>query len=332
MNNQELSVRLTERLAELSGADPAQLREAIDTILYDYDVSPREKALVPMNNTQDHIRLYLATRRLDGLSEATLYGYRGLLNKLDVYLRKNVQDITIMDLRRFLAEYASRAAIKKSTLATKIWQIKSFFSWLQDQEYIIKNPAKQIRATKQDSRLRKALASEELEKMRDSCKSLRDLALVDFFCSSGCRVSEVVGVDVGDINWSELSLHVIGKGNKERIVYFNPRTKLHLQKYLMSRGNPSGDQALFVSEREPHGRLGREGLLKIIRGIGIGAGINRPVYPHLLRHSMATQALKAGAPLTTIQTWLGHSDPKTTQTYAEVDPDMVRHEYKRAFL
>jgi integrase/recombinase XerD len=208
--------------------------------------------------------------------------------------------------------------------------LKSFFGWLELEEYIPKDPTRKLKAYKLPKRLRKSLTVEELEMLRDSCKTLRERSILEWIFSTGCRLSEVINTDIDDLNFKDYSVRVIGKGNKEREVYFSPKAKLYLDKYLASRKDSC--PALFVTLRKPIHRLGARGIQKEVDKIAVKAGFDKAVFPHLLRHTMATLGVQSGAKLTTIQHLLGHDDPSTTQIYAETSLEEVRLEYKQHLI
>lgn len=189
--------------------------------------------------------------------------------------------------------------------------------------------AKKLEVTKLPKRLRKALTLEELELLRIACKDKRDRALIEFLFATGCRVSEVVDCNIEDLNFNENTLRVIGKGDKERIVCFGEKTKIYISKYINEDRRKDNDLALFVSEKFPHNRLSRRGIELIVTKIAKRANFDKRVFPHLVRHTMATVGLRNGANLITIQHLLGHTDLATTQIYAENSIENVRHEYKQ---
>lgn len=206
--------------------------------------------------------------------------------------------------------------------------LRSFFSWLVDEDNIRKSPMRKIKSLKIDKlRSRHPLTAEQLELVRDGCRGYKEKALVEFLVSSGCRVSEVAGSGASTISTGATeSAKVIGKGNKERTVYFSVRAKLMLQLYIAER---RGGEALFASSRAPYEPLTDRGIEKMISKLGKRIGMERPLYPHLMRHTFASHALNCGMELTIIQHLLGHSDPKTTLIYAEIDPIRVQYEYNR---
>lgn len=327
MNKEEVVVRIVGKInLEFPEVDQRVVREIVQEVLYDYDLTPLERSLVVQNNMADKVLLFLATKKIDGLSKTTLEAYHRHLNRFSLYMRKNVEDITTMDIRMYLATYA-KTGVKNTTVATEASILKSFFGWLEDEEYIGKSPMRKIKPIKVEKRLRKALTIEELELCREACNTYRQRAMLEFFYSTGCRLDEMVKLNKSDINWQELSINVVGKGNKERPVYITPKAKVHIQKYLMSRLDTC--EALFATERRPFGRLGRRGVEREIANIGKKAGLSQRIYPHLIRHTTATSLLNNGANLVTVQKILGHEDPATTQIYAQISDENVKFEYKK---
>jgi len=292
--------------------------------LYKYRVLPEETALVS-SDIEEKLQIYLATKKLDGLSRKTLKNYQYNLEIFANHLRKPLGTITTMDLRMFLAVRCK--SMKATSVNGQISILKSFFGWLHEEEYIPKNPAKKLKQTKQPKRVRKALTEEEAELLRQACETERQKALTEFLISTGCRLDEVFKVNKDNINWHEMSLFVIGKGNKERKVYFNTKAKILLKKYLLTRKDDN--QALFVTSKRPHTRLGGRSIQREIKKIADRAGINKSIYPHLFRHSFATNKLNAGMPMPVIQHLMGHESPATTQIYAQLSEENVKYEYKK---
>ncbi|MCY6957937.1 site-specific tyrosine recombinase/integron integrase [Clostridium brassicae] len=324
-NKDEVVIKLVGKLSlEFPDIDQLKVRELVEEVLYKYDILPQETSLAS-SDIEEKLGIYLATKKLDGLSQQTLKNYQYNLMKFADYLRKPLVTITTMDLRMFLAQRCK--GLKPTSINGQISILKSFFSWLVNEEYIPKNPAIKLKQTKEPKRLRHAMTEEEIELLRQACKSDREKALVEFLISTGCRLSEVVGVNKADVNWHEMSLHVIGKGAKERKVYFNTKAKILLKKYLLTRSD--SNPALFVTSKRPHGRLGGRSIQREIKKIAKRAGIEKSVYPHLFRHSYATHKLNAGMSLPVIQHLMGHEDPATTQIYAELSEENIKHEYKK---
>lgn len=309
--------------------DQNRLRDTLREILDDYEIQPRTKALALNGDMPNYVMLYLATRKLDGLSDKTLQEYRIKLNIFASWVPLNAADVTTMDIRKFLAEYGQLKNLKNSSLNAFQTVIRTFFGWLEAEDYIVKSPARKLKAIKHEKRTRKSLSAEQLERLRaDGCKTARDRAVLEMFFSTGGRVSEIRQIDIDKINWTENSVSVIGKGNKERTIYFSDKAKLYLKKYLAERGIQS-EQALFISSIKPHGRLSVRAIQGIINEIGVQAGFSISVFPHLLRHTMATLGYASGIALPIIQELLGHSDPSTTQIYAELDKTSVKEAHRK---
>lgn len=321
---------LNQAMDEFSEIPTDKLRRILDMVLYDYEVKPAEKALVLRSNIRDMAGLYLASKRVEGLSEITLknYGYR--LRRFMSFMGKNAEDVNAMDIRMYLAAYQKHSGCANTTLESEVAGLKSFFGWLEDEEYIIKSPMRKINMPKTEKRMREALTPEELELLRDNCKTLRERALVEFFYSTGCRLDEVVKVNKPDINWQDLSLHVIGKGNKEREVFISEKGKVHIRKYLMSRMDDC--DSVFTTERQPIRKLGRRSIERIFEALGKAAGITKQVSPHVIRHTTATDMLRHGAALSEVQAYLGHEDPSTTQIYAQISDEAVRVAHRKSIL
>ncbi|HID0814577.1 tyrosine-type recombinase/integrase [Clostridium botulinum] len=321
----EVIIKLVGKLSmEFTEIDQLKVRAIAEEVLYKYSVLPEETALVS-SDIEEKLQIYLASKKLDGLSIGTLRNYKYNLARFADHLRKPLGTITTMDLRMFLAIRCK--SMKQTSVNGQITILKSFFSWLYDEEYIPKNPAAKLKQTKEPKRLRHALSEEEIELLRQACKTDREKALIEFLISTGCRLSEVVGIDKNDIDWNEMSLNVIGKGNKERKIYFSTKAKILLKKYLLARSDEN--IALFVTSKKPHGRLGGRSVQREIKKIADRAGINKSIYPHLFRHSFATSKLNAGMPLPVIQHLMGHENPATTQIYAELSEENIKHEYKK---
>lgn len=279
------------------------------------------------SNLPRRVEAFLAAKRIDGCRPKTIKGYRERLKMFMTQCSKPVQAITTDDLREYLAYLVDERHLMDNSVQAHINTLRSFFSWLVDEDNIRKSPMRKIKSLKIDKlRSRHPLTAEQLELVRDGCKGYKEKALVEFLASSGCRVSEVAGLRVDDIDWRDRKCKVIGKGNKERTVYFSVRAKLMLQLYIAER---RGGEALFASSRAPYEPLTDRGIEKMISKLGKRIGMERPLYPHLMRHTFASHALNCGMELTIIQHLLGHSDPKTTLIYAEIDPIRVQYEYNR---
>lgn len=276
------------------------------------------------NNKQEHnsyyLDLFLRAKQIEGCSNKTIKYYKNTLNTFLLNCT-NVQNITTDDLRNYLFEYENNNKPSKITLDNIRRIISSFFTWLEDENYIIKSPARRIHKIKTIKSIKIIYTDEELEKMRDYSNNLRDLVIIDLLASTGIRVGELVSLNKNDVNFENRECKVIGKGNKERIVYFDARTKIHLQDYLLSRidTNP----ALFVSLIKPYNRLGINGVESRLKELGKILNINR-VHPHKFRRTLATNAIDKGMPIEQVQVLLGHTSIDTTLRYAMVNQKNVK--------
>lgn len=322
---EEIILKVLDKASEfLSQEDIQRLRDILEETLYDYTISPACTALAVVNDMPSKVMLFLASKKLDGCSKNTLENYSLILKRFCSIVQKDVEQIDSMDIRRYLAMYA-KAGVKNSTIATIISTLKSFFAWLENEEYIQKSPMRKIKNIKVEKKVRKSLSREELEMLRDACRDIREKAILEFFYSTGCRLDEAQKLNISDIDWGKGEVIVLGKGNKERPVYLNARAILYLKKYLESRAD--SNLALFVTERKPHERLGRRGIQRIFSELGRRAGLSKRVYPHLLRHTTATVMLQNGASLSEVQHYLGHDSPVTTQIYAEMNREAVKQSH-----
>ncbi|KPU42145.1 tyrosine recombinase XerC [Oxobacter pfennigii] len=328
MYKEEVVIKiLSKTIIEFPDIEQLTLRNIIEEVLYNYEIQPACTALVPTNDMHEKIALYLACKKLDGLSMNTLHGYGRQLLRLATFLNKNTVDITAMDIRMYLAHVTKHKNLKNTTLETIKSQIKSFFSWLETEDYINKSPARKIKPTKTEKLLVEALTIEELEMLREGCTALRERALVEVMYATGCRLSEIVQMDKGDIDYVNCCAKVYGKGKKERIVYFSSKAMYHLKKYLLSRTDD--DEALFTTIRQPYRRLKSRAIQKEISKIAERTEITKNVHPHVLRHTLATLMLNNGADITSVQDILGHKDPATTQRYASLTEENKKQTYKK---
>lgn len=321
----EAIIKLVGRLSlEFPEIDQLKARRITEEVLYKYEITTMETSLVA-SDIEEKVFIFLKSKEFEGASKTTLKNYQYQLLIFASHLRKPIAAVTTMDLRMYLSIRCQ--SLKPSSKNGQISILKSFFGWLADEEYIPKNPAKKLKQTKEPKRLRHAMTDEEVELLRQATKTDREKALIEFLISTGCRLSEIVDIDKDSVNWHEMSLFVVGKGSKERKVYFSVKAKILLQKYLKSRKdvNPS----LFVTSRYPHQRLGCRSIQREIKNIAQRAGFDKSIYPHLFRHSFATHSINAGMPLPVLQHIMGHETPQTTLIYAQISEENIKHEYKR---
>ena len=278
------------------------------------------------DDSNELIAIFIAAKRIEGCSEKTLKYYQSTIDTLVSSLGKNVRHILTEDLRKYLTEYQNKKKLSRVTVDNIRRILSSFFSWLEDEDYIIKSPVRRIHKVKTASSIKETYLDEELEKMRDNCKELRDLAMIDMLASTGMRVGEMVLLNRDDIDFSERECVVFGKGDKERMVYFDARAKLHLQEYLESRTD--ANPALFVTLRAPHKRLQIGGIEHRLREMGRRLHIQK-VHPHKFRRTLATMAIDKGMPIEQLQRLLGHQRIDTTLQYAMVKQSNVKTAHRK---
>ena len=272
------------------------------------------------------INKFIAAKEIEGCSERTTKYYYATLIKMDSMITKNVTHLTTDDLRMYLTEYQKINNCSKASIDNIRRNLSSFFSWLEEENYILKSPMKRIHKIKTDKVIKETYSDEAMELMRDNCTEIRDLAIIDMLASTGMRVGEMVLLNRDDIDFNERECVVFGKGSKERVVYFDARTKIHLQNYLESRND--NNPALFVSLKSPHERLKIGGVEVRLREFGRQLGINK-VHPHKFRRTLATMAIDKGMPIEQLQQLLGHRKIDTTLQYAMVKQSNVKIAHRK---
>lgn len=306
--------------------DSIKLKIRMEEIIERYTITLKTQQQLE-EDLLSNIRLYISSKRLEGLSELTLNDYYRELVTFEYTVQKPTVNITTADIRNYLASNESNMA---STIGKKLSVIKSFFVWLVDEEIILKNPAARIKQMKQPKRLPKALTAIELEQLREACGSLRERAIVEVMYSTGCRLSEISNMKRKAINWSNSSLKVIGKGDKERVVYINPKARYHLERYLEECEESENEcEHLFSTERRPYRQLQNKSIQDIISKISSRTTIDKKVTPHVFRHTMATLAMENGIELGDLQQLLGHESANTTLRYASVSEERKYNAHKR---
>lgn len=328
MDNKELIIiKIMANLGEIADIDSKIIRAILDEAFNGYLVEKESYDLV-VSDLKEKIAYFLAAKKIDGVKLNTLYNYNLKLQHFANRVVKPASMITTHDIRYYLALLGQEKILKESTMATNFSVLKSFFSWMANEEIIDKDPMRKLKTPSLNKRdLRHALTSEELEKVRNACKTIREKSLVEFLSSSGCRLTELQQLNISDVDFNERCVEVLGKGNKKRVVYFSPRAKLFIQEYINSRKDKN--PALFVSYRAPYMRLGARAIQLEIKKLGQAAKLNRKVHPHLLRHTFATLALNSGMDITVIQSILGHESVATTQIYAVMNKDHIKSEYRK---
>lgn len=308
----------------LNNEQKKKLEEVLLYTFYNIEVRKLDENII--EDTKDYSELFISAKRIEGCSERTLNYYKSTIDNMIMDINKKVSCIETEDLRKYLAEYQSRNNCSKVTIDNVRRILSSFFAWLEDEDYIIKSPVRRIHKVKATQTVKETYTDEELEEMRDACAEIRDLAMVDFLSSTGVRVGELVKLDIVDVNFQERSCVVLGKGAKEREVYFDARTKIHLQNYINSREDDN--PALFASLLKPYNRLNISGVEIRLRELGKTTNIKR-VHPHKFRRSMATRAIDKGMPIEQVQVLLGHRKVDTTLQYAMVNQLNVKNSHKK---
>lgn len=281
---------------------------------------------VKQKENYEFLNLFISAKKIEGCSEKTLNYYQNTIEKLLKNINVAVNHITTSDIRKYLSDYQQDNLSSKVTIDNMRRIFSSFFAWLEDEDYISKSPVRRIHKVKTDSLVKEVLNDEQLELLREACKNKRDLAIIDMLSSTGIRVGELVRINIDDIDFHERQCVVLGKGNKERMVYFNARTKLHLQQYLSTRDD--NNPALFVSLHVPHNRLTIGGVEVCIRKLGNTLEIPK-VHPHKFRRTLATMAIDKGMPIEQVQRLLGHVRIDTTLHYAIVNQNNVKLAHKK---
>lgn len=317
---------MTQMLPYLNNAQLQRLKEVMNETLRAYELSDRGTETQEEDDSRELIALFLAAKRIEGCSEKTLSYYEATIEKMVASLDKYVRCIQTQDLRDYLTQYQATRQSSRVTIDNMRRILSSFFAWLEDEDYIIKSPVRRIHKIKTATKLKASYTDEQLERMRDHCSHPRDLAMIDMLASTGMRVGEMARLDRADINFAERECVVLGKGDKERMVYFDARTKLHLQEYLQSRTD--SNPALFVTLHAPHDRLQIGGIESRLRALGRKLDIPH-VHPHKFRRTLATTAIDKGMPIEQVQHLLGHQRIDTTLQYAMVKDSNVKMAHKK---
>lgn len=277
-------------------------------------------------SNEEYLDMFIAAKHIEGCSDRTLIYYKSTIKSMLSKINVPVQRITTEMLREYIGSYQSRNNCGKATIDNVRRNLSSFFSWLENEDYIVKSPIRRIHKVRTGTTVKETFSDENIELMRDSCKKIRDLAIIDLLYSTGMRVGELVNLDIEDIDFGERQCIVHGKGNKDRQVYFDARTKLHLQKYISSRNDHN--PALFVTLDKSFERLKISGVEIRLRELGRQLNIEK-VHPHKFRRSMATRAIDKGMPIEQVQKLLGHKQIDTTMHYAMVNQNNVKMSHRR---
>ena len=280
----------------------------------------------PIETPMDLLQSFISAKKIEGCSEKSLKYYSSTIEVLLNKLNKDISDISTNDLRLYLSDYQNRNNSSKVTIDNIRRIFSSFFSWLEDEDYILKSPVRRIHKVKTNKAIKEILTDEDIEKLRDNSGNIRDLSIIEILSSTGMRVGELVKINRKDIDFQERSCIVTGKGNKQREVYFDARTKIHLLQYLNQRKDDN--DALFVSLFNPNKRLTINSIETILRKLGKKCNINK-VHPHKFRRTLATMAIDKGMPIEQVQKLLGHTKIDTTMHYAMVNQVNVKMAHRK---
>lgn len=306
-----------------------KLKQTLKTNLENVEIKiltdEKERQMVKQNN-ENYIKAFISAKKVEGCSIRTLKYYQEIIDRLVNVIDKPIKEIQTEEIRKYLADYKENTRCNAVTIDNLRRVLSSFFSWLEDEDYIIKSPVRRIHKVKTPTIIKDTLTDENLERLRDRSNCIRDLVLIELLYSTGIRVGELIKLNVSDINFEDRSCKVFGKGNKQREVYFDARTKIHLKQYINTRKDDN--EALFVSKNKPHQRLSIAGIELIVRKLGLETEINK-VHPHKFRRTLATMAIDKGMPIEQVQKLLGHVKIETTMHYAMVNQNNVKISHRK---
>lgn len=318
---EEKLVNILNEMAEyLSIPQMKKLQEVLLKNLSEASASKEQ----PSN--MEYLKLFLDAKKIEGCSERTLQYYRVTANHFLQHIQTPIRKMTTDEIRSYLVDYQKINGCSKVTVDNVRRNISSFFSWLEEEDYILKSPMRRIHKIKTKTVVKEVISDEGIEQMRDGCRELRDLAMIDLLYSTGIRVGELVNLDIDDVDFERRECVVYGKGDKERRVYFDAKAKIHLKEYIESRSDCNS--ALFVSLDAPHSRLKISGVEIRLRELGRQLHLDR-IHPHKFRRTMATRAIDKGMPIEQVQKILGHSQIDTTMQYAIVNQNNVKTSHQK---
>nr|DAM71528.1 MAG TPA: SITE SPECIFIC RECOMBINASE XERD [Caudoviricetes sp.] len=324
-----------EFISKLDGKIPD---EALRTVLQElqvfasnYDINQRETHVVPyQSNIPDCYRVYMVAKRIEGMSPESMKTYNFYLTDFFEHINRPFEQVTTNDIRIYLYETQKRTGISNRTLDGKRLVINTFMDWCWKEGYIPNNPCASIKPIKFEEKPREPLSNMELEIVRDACENYRDKAMIELFYSTGCRLSEMVNLKISDIDFTSKEVHLFGKGSKHRTSYLNAKAEYMLKKYFeLERPKESISDSVFVIFRKPYNEMHKESIYARVKAIQKRSGIERSLFPHLLRHTMATDALNRGMNVAEVKEILGHEKLDTTMIYAKISHDSVKFNHKR---
>ena len=320
MKQEEANVILHKMSKVIDNTQMVRLNAILDEILTEARLD------ADLKSSEEILEIFLSSKRLEGRSQKTLDLYRFTIEKMLEQINKNICLLTTADIRDYLSWYQTEHNVSKATVDGIRRNLSSLFHWLEDEDYIFESPLRRIHKIKITKKVKEPYSDEDFERLRDGCKYLRDLTILEFLFSTGMRIGEMVKLNRDDINFDERECIVLGKGDKERTTYFDARTKLHLKEYLASRDDDN--PALFVSIRKPATRVTEGGMEIMMRRLGIRTNVNK-CHPHRFRRSCASTALEKGMPLEQVQLMLGHSNISTTLLYTVIKDSTVKNSHRK---
>ena len=305
-----------------------KLKEILTEICLNYhiEILEQNKKQEIQKNNEEILKKFISSKEIEGCSVRTLKYYKDNITKMLDTVNLPINEITTETLRNYLSNYKNNSTAGMVTIDNIRRTLSSFFAWLENEDYIVKSPVRRIHKVKATKKVKETLTDENLEKLRDTCSNVRDLAILELLISTGMRVGEITRLNISDMNFQERSCIVLGKGNSEREVYFSAKSKMYIKKYLEMRTD--NNEALFVSLIKPYNRLGISGIEILIRNLGKEANINK-VHPHKFRRTMATMAIDKGMPIEQVQKLLGHIKIDTTMEYAMVNQNNVKNSHRK---
>lgn len=318
---EEKIVNIINTMAEYLSIE--QLKKLQEVILKELSENEVPKEEVP---NVEYLKLFLNAKQMEGCSTRTIQYYRVTVEHFINDMQHSVRKINTEQIRDYLVRYQKINNCSKVTIDNIRRNLSSFFSWLEEEDYILKSPMRRIHKIRTRTVVKETISDEDIEKLRDHCSELRDIAMLDLLYSTGIRVGELVNLDIKDVNFEQRECVVFGKGDKERRVYFDAKAKIHLKRYLASRTD--NNPALFVTLGAPHNRLKISGVEIRIRELGRSLGLDR-IHPHKFRRTMATRAIDKGMPIEQVQKILGHSQIDTTMQYAIVNQNNVKNSHQK---
>lgn len=325
MKEEFVNLVIQDMLKVLNNAQLEKLKASLEKELEGLQIVEEVKE-DKMESNEGYILKFISSKRLEGCSEKSLLYYERTISAVLKGISKPLKTIMTDDLRGYLTAYQAKNEVSKVTIDNVRRILSSFFSWLEDEDYILKSPARRIHKVKAAINIKNTFTDEEIEMMRDACGNQRDLAIIDMLASTGMRVGEMARLKRSDVNLAERECVVLGKGDKQRTVYFDARAKIHLQKYLQTRNDSS--EFLFLSMNKSNNPLGIGGIEHLIKRLGTQTGIKK-AHPHKFRRTLATGAIDKGMPIEQVQQLLGHKRIDTTLMYAMVKQANVKASHRK---